>query len=91
MATPLSFFEITPCSRCEQMILGNEIRNFWPLKATKMGSRELEMYRVEMCLYFFRFFIAPYNDLGLGCNLRVLRVKTNFLSLKINLKYLKQP
>ena len=88
MATPLSFFEIAPCSRCEQLILGNEIRNFWPLKATKMGSWGLEKWTrwVEMPLYFFRFFIASYNDLGLGCNLGVLREKPTFHLRKLILK-----
>ena len=39
MATPLPFsVEIAVCSRCEQINLDNKNRDFWPFKATKMGS-----------------------------------------------------
>ena len=55
------------------MILGN--------KATKMRARMGARNVIQMGInvpIFFRFFIAPYNDLGLSIR-----------SKKINLKFLK--
>ena len=86
-----SLFCHSPCSRCEQIILDNKNRDFWPFKATKMGSCGLKIkFRcVEIWQHFFQIFRTTLQCFRPRMQFELIKSKYKLLILIYLLKILK--